>query len=248
MRPATRSIEMTRSSYGLFVFVPGVVASHRICRPPSRAPSATAATRPWYRRPPRVEHRGCDAGFLGATRDQLADRLRAHGRVSHPDLGDRRPPRGSPPARHRSTVRRCDGWTGTPPDVGARRCPRSPCERGRGDAGAPFAWSSRPSGGTSPSLPCRPSSVHTRSRTGSPCPCTARACGSSGCWRPSRRPGPCRCHEPRSGSAWAPRIRSRRVAPRAPDGSTRPAPPDPCPSGPLGSRPRRSRAASRTRR
>src|SRR4029079_14441583 len=38
---------------GTLVFVPSVVASHQIWRPPSRAPSATAATRPWYRRPPR---------------------------------------------------------------------------------------------------------------------------------------------------------------------------------------------------
>src|SRR5262249_47409546 len=38
---------------GALLLVPGVVASHQICNPPSRAPSATAATRPWYRRPPR---------------------------------------------------------------------------------------------------------------------------------------------------------------------------------------------------
>src|SRR6478736_1619056 len=69
--------------------------------------------------------------------------------VSHPGPRYRRPPRGSPPARRRSTAHRCDGWSGRPPDVGAWRCPRSLCGRGDGAAGAPFAWFSRPSGGTS---------------------------------------------------------------------------------------------------
>src|SRR5205823_12562421 len=39
---------LVRTALGL-----GVVPSHQICNPPSRAPSATALTRPWYSRPPR---------------------------------------------------------------------------------------------------------------------------------------------------------------------------------------------------
>ena len=103
--------------------------------PPSRAPSAIAATRPCVLVATAVEDDGLDAGGLGALGDELADLAGLGGLVTvertQVGLEGRGRGDGVALACRRRPGRTRDGRTGDDEARTQRRCRRSSCEGGR---------------------------------------------------------------------------------------------------------------------
>ena len=172
--------------------------------PPSRAPSATAATRPWYLLPPRSKTTASMPAALARSATQLADLAGLGGLVAveRTQVGLQGGGGGQRSGRwcRRRPGRTCGGGPGHDQTGTQQPCRRSSCggEGGGGCARPHLPLSRLMIIAMVTYQPFRPCGGCARRRTARPCPCTGRACAACECWRQPRRPAACRCPAPRS--------------------------------------------------